>query len=936
MPYESDDTGDDTGDETGDETGDDTGDEIDEDVDEESLADEYNNQLDDQAPVAQLNKEVQRQDRQIRKGFDPRILREYDPRYAIHATAGPNLPTRQDQLKYREHESWSEWDSATNITSLNGYTYVEPPKTTKTSLITIKSTNRDMQVYPSSYNFQVKLPRVYKKVVKFQFVQMSFPKANNTTGIDDLVRSTLINQFIKDGVSSGCISSCLQSIQCTSGLNGVGLMEQGRTTSSGIPLLVTLSVPDGAYNNTQLAEELTFQANSTPPLNLISYPSFRDAFMNTRDISILFNEPGCTFSSKCNTKRYGMHTKEDIMNSYYTQQHIDRFSEITEKIAFVAYYFPILKELIATRLAEPFLQFADMTFADVSNAVLGPFRGLDDPLYFSLCDTNQYVLDAYRKYLTFELRNINQYNISYQTNRFSIIHDTLHPSLTRDLTKSYQNFLNQELSVRKLNTNSFKTLKTNYIGYSSILRHLESNLSSVLGTSHFATGYRYLGGMDHITDEGTLHAITDLHEDVDFTNMFSYTSTIGRIYGNYVGQRMTFTNFLDYHSTLSSYYQIVQSTNNVIQSIQQQAQQDFHSYVSSKYTGILPDSMITTQSYLSQQSLPVSFVGNQYVYFPGILPSQILPTESPNVFGDGVDPCVAICCNEINKLIYAWYSCIPVETNIQTIFFRLGLNRFPAGDFNIVSTFTTVVSTSYTNYLISINDEQGFNNMDISMNENYTISNETTGQVKYICAKVLMANVDNSNISQALIQNPIVFDQPLGKLDRLNFKIYFDDDSLTPAWLYVPSYLDVNEWNATFQIEEEIGYANVDAGWGEAPTISIPSNPNAMQYLFLKPPSEDSSKQTTDTNKSQDNKQFTIQTDIKRQPLSSTPSGPATGSSTGSSTDPSTDPSTGPSTKPVIPFNPVISPIIGITTDIDINKGVYNKSSGVNTIGRRK
>ena len=126
--------------------------------------------------------------------------------------------------------------------------------------------------------------------------------------------------------------------------------------------------------------------------------------------------------------------------------------------------------------------------------------------------------------------------------------------------------------------------------------------------------------------------------------------------------------------------------------------------------------------------------------------------------------------------------------------------------------------------------------MDISMNENYTISNETTGQVKYICAKILMANVDNSNISQALIQNPIVFDQPLGKLDRLSFKIYFDDAAVTPAWLYVPSYLDINEWNATFQIEEEIGYASVDAGWGETPTIPIPCNPDAMQYLFLREP----------------------------------------------------------------------------------------------------
>ena len=308
MPYESDDTGSDTGSDTGDDTGNDT--------DEEGTDDEYNNELDDMNSQDNLNQEVRRQDTQIKKGFDPRILREYDPRYAIHATAGPNLPTQQDRLKYREHETWSEWDPATNVTSLNGYTYVEPPKTTKTSLITIKSTNRDTQVYPSSYNFQVKLPRVYKKVVKFQFVQVSFPKANNTIGIDSLVQSSLVAQYIKDNVSDGCLNCCLQTINCTTAMNGVGVMEQGRTTADGSPLLVTLSVPDGIYNNTQLAEELTFQGNCTPPLNLISYPTFRDTFINTRDISILFNEPGNAFSSKCISQRYGMHTKEHITVSY--------------------------------------------------------------------------------------------------------------------------------------------------------------------------------------------------------------------------------------------------------------------------------------------------------------------------------------------------------------------------------------------------------------------------------------------------------------------------------------------------------------------------------------------------------------------------------------------------------------------------------------------
>ena len=59
--------------------------------------------------------------------------------------------------------------------------YLDPPKTTKTSLFSLKSSNRDKKSYPTPYNFQIKLPRVYKNVTKFQLVQLSFPNsaANN-------------------------------------------------------------------------------------------------------------------------------------------------------------------------------------------------------------------------------------------------------------------------------------------------------------------------------------------------------------------------------------------------------------------------------------------------------------------------------------------------------------------------------------------------------------------------------------------------------------------------------------------------------------------------------------------------------------------------------------------------------------------------------------
>jgi hypothetical protein len=248
------------------------------------------------------------------------------------------------------------------------------------------------------------------------------------------------------------------------------MVEQGRVNGSGEPLLTALSVPTGTYTDAQLAQQLTLQANSTPPLNLISYDDFKDIFMNTRDIYVLFNEPGDNYISRTTNQQFGMHSKENIMNSYYTQPYIDSLPEITEEIAFVAYYFPVLKEVIATGRAQPFLQTADMAYDEVAEVIMGPFQGFDSPIYYLLCQFNHATLDTYRSHLTFELRNINKYTWIFNTNekRFITIHDTLHTSIQRDLGNQYQSILQQELSLSNIHVHSFQSLKTELSSYQSI------------------------------------------------------------------------------------------------------------------------------------------------------------------------------------------------------------------------------------------------------------------------------------------------------------------------------------------------------------------------------------------------------------------------------------------------------------------------------------
>jgi hypothetical protein len=135
---------------------------------------------------------------------------------------------------------------------------------------------------------------------------------------------------------------------------------------------------------------------------------------------------------------------------------------------------------------------------------------------------------------------------------------------------------------------------------------------------------------------------------------------------------------------------------------------------------------------------------------------------------------------------------------------------------------------------MQINNDQSFNNMDVAMTEDYTVTNETTGQVKLMYAKILTAGIGAGEISQTVIQNPVIFENPLGKLDKLQFKFYFDDEDLTPPGRLFPFEIGFNNWDATFQIDEEIGFANRDAGFsGNIPTVPIPASPSAMQYMGL-------------------------------------------------------------------------------------------------------
>jgi hypothetical protein len=774
---------------------------------------------------------------------DIRIRREEDPRYAIIRAAGPNFNTSAEQLKYMEHAPGSYYDNNTNISSLTNLVYLDPPKTTQTSLFSIKSTNRDVNVWNTPFNFQLKTPRVYKNVTKFQLVQISFP--NNTQNFinSPVFEAELIGALLAQGIPENCISTCVTTTGCTPAGASLAIAEMGRLNSNGEPMMTTIMLPSGNYTDQELTEQLNKNANNTPPFNIISYDDFNYEFKIHRDILILFNHPGEYLKTNDSATTRIPNSKNDIMNLYYSQNHIDSFHTITDKIAFNAYYYPILKELCSANLSKVFVQTGGYSFSQVKNLVIGQFLGLNSDIYYNLCQMNQGTLNEYRKLLTFELYHINKYIFSYNedSRQFSCIHDCLHTSLQKDINDKYNSLFSHALSIHNLNNKSFNSLKSLHSKSNSIFKDMESYLSTQLALPPYnVSNYQFNTGLLH----SGYHSVNVLNSNVTFSNIFNQNYVFGsHLHSNHHGSQFNLNGFLSFHSTISTYYNITQSTNNTLSAIHNYANSKLHEYVSTKYTGILPHYLIYNSTYQDCRGVPASFFTNEFIHSPGQkIPDKYLAAESLSVVPAAVlagytytdDPCKEACCQVLEKLIKGYYSCLPTSAITSLLQYRLGIFKVDIKEFSITSSIFGVTQASNFNLFLQINDFQNFNNMDIGMNENYTISNETTGQVKLMSAKILLSGVAGGEVSETAIQNPVIFETPLGKLDKLEFKIYADDSELTPMWQYFPFDIGINEWNATFQIDEEISFANRDTGFsGNIPSIPIPNNPEALQYLAL-------------------------------------------------------------------------------------------------------
>jgi len=98
------------------------------------------------------------------------------------------------------------------------------------------------------------------------------------------------------------------------------------------------------------------------------------------------------------------------------------------------------------------------------------------------------------------------------------------------------------------------------------------------------------------------------------------------------------------------------------------------------------------------------------------------------------------------------------------------------------------------------------NRMDFGGKENLRETNEPTGSILGYNAKLLLNTF--GNYAQTIIQNPVYFNPPILKLDKLTFQ-WFD----TAGTLITNTECD---WNAAIQLVEDIPTVNIK---GKNPVI---------------------------------------------------------------------------------------------------------------------
>ena len=350
----------------------------------------------------------------------------------------------------------------------NSGTKFETAESKTTSLFMINSRDRDTRVYPDPTFFTLRLPHTFKNVKAINIVQIN-----------------LLNSFFNFSVVNGN--------------TWMYVLEQGRKRTNPVTGAIEdnsikVQIRDGTYTANELVDELNSSMNSTPLFADVTLIDFVGTFQTTGDYTPLFNTPGSVVYNNLTQTYDRNQTINNIVSRYFQAVQTVGTVSYSYNECSVAYYYPIIKEMI--------VETGTPTF-DVSGIELPPgfstwygylvfaFAGLNDKYVLSIINKGGNVtqFNNYRYLHTFNVSLVNRYNCTYNTKqgRLVINAPSLNESITNDLNATYANNLatlilaNPLFSSVQQFSNSYNSISNANIALIDFYNFIQSRFSSNFG-----------------------------------------------------------------------------------------------------------------------------------------------------------------------------------------------------------------------------------------------------------------------------------------------------------------------------------------------------------------------------------------------------------------------------------------------------------------------
>lgn len=773
-----------------------------------------------------------------------------DPRYAIIRASGPAFETIDEQMYYQTANANlgyayndSTWKPPSNPTS-HDRTFgpaSAASQAAQVSLFSFNSANRETRTYPYSTFFTIKTPRTYKNITQIKFVNINFPYFLNSIAdasslyidIANYVSSNSNNKF-----SFADCYACLGNVGnrgVVTSMNGGSFTEVGRVNPAAPTkeLVHTFTMTPGSYDGPGYAAEMDKQMNLTPPFTIISYGSHRQIFMATKSVDHLFNEGGKWYYNITNKTYIQSPTKAQILTDHFPHIMLADPSMPSERETFVAYFFPILKQALNTEYDYAFLDLSGTSLTEAKRRVLQTYEGLSSDYYYTLCYANLQLLRSIRPIHTFEYYPINMYDWTYSpaTQKITSTHTNLHPALSKDIQARNVQYQRQEAAALGYTAAQFGTIQSKSVTISAITTDLQQRVQKALATVGGIAAYSAAQlanpampletRAQQDTSEEALFALTeepritphssdsiliqhllDNPEENCLLNQECQMSRAGSVSNPaFQGVSVNCKDFTSLYSTFINYYSTSTGLANDIRTVHQNTACAMSNYVTTTYSRALPKSMLQDNVYMNNLGTGgLKMYTNKTIHYassPGEVDGRDISLE--RIYNNTT----TACCAFVNAALFNFYSCLPSEYLINSPFYKLGFDVNQATILNFYSTNALSVSPATYNIYLQLNTEQALNFMDIANDENYTQSNESTGQCNMVFGKLLTLGSSPGAYTQTIVQVPATFSpSPLASLDRFSFTFYLDN--MVPLYRLFPFQLSGTDWDAIIEIDENI------------------------------------------------------------------------------------------------------------------------------------